>query len=210
MKFIKKLDLKSLTIIGLVIVLLLMRMCTSTGTGNNPDDNIKINGKKYTVIKREIDTVYVPTHDTIFRPGKTIYVDVPIYVNVPPNVDTAEILKDYYAKYTYKDTLRLKDSLGYIAIRDTIFKNRILNRHFDVNVNKIKIKEVVYVEPVKRLEFYFGGVIGFDKVDIINFAGPTLMLKDKKDKVYSLGIGYNNAKTLSIQGGMYWKIKFKK
>jgi hypothetical protein len=209
MKFLKQLDLKTLTILGLIVVLLLMRMCSYNG---NPQkgDTIKINGKKYTVIKKEVDTIYVPTVQTVYRPGDSIYVDVPIYVNVPPNVDTNLILKDYYTKFTYKDTLRLKDSLGYIAIRDTIFKNRILDRVFDAHVNKIKITEKIYLEPEKKLEFYLGGTIGFDKVDIINFAGPTLMLIDKKDRVYSLGAGYNNAKTLSIQGGMYWRLKLKK
>jgi hypothetical protein len=57
---------------------------------------------------------------------------------------------------------------------------------------------------------YIGGVAGFDKVNIVNFVGPSLLLKDKKDKVYSLGVGYSNAKSLSIQGGIYWKIKLKK
>jgi len=205
------LDLKSLTILGLIVVILLMRMCSTDMVGNgDKKDIIKIDGKKYTVVKREIDTIYVPTTQTVYRPGDTIYVETPIYVSIPPDVDTAKILKDYYAKYVYKDTLRLKDSLGYIAVTDTIFKNRVLNRIYDAKVNKITIKDVIYIEPVKKLEFYFGGVIGFDKKDIINFAGPSLLLKDKKDHIYNLGIGYNNAKTLSIQAGMHWRIKLKK
>jgi len=52
--------------------------------------------------------------------------------------------------------------------------------------------------------------MGFDKANIINFAGPSAMLKTKTDKVYTLGVGYSNAKTVAVQGGMYWKIKLKK
>lgn len=204
-------DLKTLTIIALIIIVFLMRMCSSDPFNSNggSDNVVKINGKKYTIVKRVVDTAYVPVYQTLHKPGDTIYVEVPIYIGVPADVDTAEILKDYFAKYVYKDTLRLKDSLGYIAIRDTIFKNRILDRFYDAKVNKIIVKETVFLDPVKRLELYLGGVIGFDKVDIINFAGPSAMLKDKKDRVYSIGIGYNNAKAISVQAGMYWKLKFK-
>jgi len=206
-----RLDLRSLTIIVLIIVIFLMRMCSTDGNISGGKNNtVKIGGKKYTIVKREVDTTYITTRQTVYTPGDSIYVEVPIYVDVPGKVDTAYILRDYYAKYVYRDTLRLNDSLGYIAMRDTIFKNRILGRHFDAFVNKITVKETIYLDPVKTLEFYLGGVIGFDKKDIINFAGPSALLKDKQDRVYTLGIGYNNAKTLSIQGGMYWRIKFKK
>jgi hypothetical protein len=57
---------------------------------------------------------------------------------------------------------------------------------------------------------FIGGVAGFDKVNLVNFVGPSLLIKDKKDKLYLIGIGYSNAKTVSLQGGIYWKIKFKK
>ena len=57
---------------------------------------------------------------------------------------------------------------------------------------------------------FLGGVLGVDKVDIINYLAPTIMLKDKKDKIYSIGVGYTSNKTISIQGGLYWKLKFKK
>jgi hypothetical protein len=45
---------------------------------------------------------------------------------------------------------------------------------------------------------------------LVNFVGPTFLFKSKKDKVYSLGIGYSLQKQLSVQGGLYWKIGKKK
>jgi len=207
--FLKKIDLKTLLIFGLIIVILLMRACSSDGKITD-GGGIKIDGKKYIVIKHTVDTIIKPVTQTVFKKGETIFRDVPVYINVPANVDTSYILKDYYTMYPYKDTLRLKDSLGYIAVSDTIFKNRILNRTFDAYVNKFTINNTIYVQPVPKVQMYIGGVAGFDKVNVVNFVGPSLLLKDKKDKVYSLGIGYSNAKTVSVQGGIYWLIKLKK
>ena len=207
--FLKKIDLKTILILVLIIVILLMRACTSTGDPNK-GEIIKVDGKKYIVIKHDIDTIYKPVTQVVYKQGNVIFVDKPVYVQVPTNVDTATILQDYYTKYPYKDTLKLTEGLGFIAVNDTIFKNRILNRTFDSHVNKITIKETLYLEQPPKVMVFIGGVAGFDKVNLVNFVGPSLLIKDKKDKVYTIGIGYSNAKTVSIQGGIYWKIKFKK
>lgn len=207
--FLKKLDLKTILILALIIVILLMRACSSTEDPKK-GETIKVNGKKYIVVKHDIDTIYKPVTQVVYRPGEVIFVDNPVYVQVPTNVDTAAILQDYYTKYPYKDTLKLTEGLGFIAINDTIFKNRILNRTFDSHVNKITIKETLYLEQPPKVMAFIGGVAGFDKVNLVNFVGPSLLIKDKKDKMYLIGIGYSNAKTVSIQGGIYWKIKLKK
>jgi hypothetical protein len=186
-----------------------MRMCNG-GDVNNTGDVVKVDGKKYEVIKHEIDTITVPVIQTEYRDGKTIYSEKPVYINVLAKVDTLSILKDYYAKYNYKDTLKLKDSLGYIAVFDTITQNKILNRVYDAHVNKVTIKETLIVKELPKNQFFIGGTMGFDKVNLVNFVGPTFLFKSKKDKVYSLGIGYSLQKQLSVQGGLYWKIGKKK
>ncbi len=162
------------------------------------------------MIKHTIDTVLKPVTQTVYKDGKTIFRDVPIYVNVPVNADTTKILKDFFSKNVYKDTLKLTDSLGYIAVTDTIFKNKLTHRVWKSYVNKITVKETMYLKELPKIQVFYGGVIGVDKINIINFAGPSLVLKDKKDRLYSLGIGYTNPKTVTLQGGMYWKIKLKK
>lgn len=205
MNLLKKIDLKTLSILVLVIVIFLMRMC-SGDVENKKGDIVKIDGKKYEVIKHEIDTVKVPVIQTEYRDGKTIYTEKPVYVNIPSVIDTQSILKDYYAKYIFKDTLKLKDSLGYIAVLDTISQNKIYKRVFDAHVNKFTIKETLIVKDLPKNQFFIGGVMGFDKVNIVNFVGPTLLFKTKKDKVFSVGIGYSLQKQVSVQGGLYWKI----
>ena len=97
LNFLKKLDFKTLLILALVVVLVLMRMCSSKPEPKK-GDIVKVDGKKYEVVKHDIDTEYVKVTQTIVKKGKDIIHDVPVYVNVPVNVDTNAILKDYYAK----------------------------------------------------------------------------------------------------------------
>ena len=52
---------------------------------------------------------------------------------IPTDIDTLSILKDYYSKYFYTDTLDL-DSLGNIVINDTISKNQIIFREINPNI----------------------------------------------------------------------------
>jgi hypothetical protein len=203
-----KLDIRTMMIAVLIIVIILMRACE--GDKKDTGEIVKIDGKKYEVVDRKTDTVYVPTKVVEYRPGKKIYLDKIIQVEVPSKVDTASILKNYYAKRIYIDTLKLADSLGYIVVNDTISENTILGRLWNAQVNKITIKDQVIVKELPRNQVYIGLVGGFDPQNIVNFFGPSVVLKTKTDKLYSVGIGYSGNKTVSVQGGIYWKIKLKK
>jgi hypothetical protein len=205
----RNLDFKTLLILALVVVVVLMKMFSGKPTEKN--DIIKIDGRKYEVLKREIDTEYVEHIKTVTKPGKDIVHDTTIYVPIPTYepIDTEAILRNYYAKNIFKDTLKLDDSLGYISVTDTISQNKIFSRKWDSKIFERKITDKLIVKDY-RTQLYFGGIMGFDKVNVVNFAGPSMLLKTKKDNIYSLGIGYSNAKTVSVQGGIYWKIKLKK
>lgn len=205
----KNLDFKTLLILVLIGLVLLMKMCDKKPATENP--TVKINGKKYEVIKREIDTQYVPQIKTVTKQGKDIYHDTTIYVPIPTHepIDTEAILRNYYAKNVFKDTLKLDDSLGFVSVIDTISQNKMLHREWYSKINKTVVTDKIYLKELRN-QVYVGGVIGFDKANIINFAGPSMLFKNKKDNIYSLGVGYTNAKTVAIQGGIYWKIKLKK
>lgn len=205
---INKIDLKTILIITLIVVILFLRFCE--GDGEVEKGTIDIDGKKYEVVKHTVDTVVVPVKETIYKEGKTIFVEDTVYVDTPTNVDTSVILRDYFSKVVYKDTIRLKDSLGFITIKDTITKNSILNRTFESNVNKFFVKETLVVKDPPKYMFFLGGTAGFDKTNIVNFVGPTFIVKDKKDKMYSFAVGYGLNKSVSLQGGMLWNISFKK
>lgn len=204
-KILDSIDLKTLLIVGLIALLIFSRGCddkdiTKGGT-------TVVNGKTYQNITQVVDTIYVPTKQTVYKPGKTIYKETPVFVAMPREIDTVTILKDFYCKEVYKDTLKLNDDLGYVSVIDTISQNKIIGRVWNSQVNKIIVKDTKIVKKAPVNQLYIGAVGGFDRVNIVNYVGPTLVFKTKKDKLYSLGIGYGTNKQISLQGGIFWKIK---
>lgn len=197
----KYIDLKVVTIIGLIIVILCLRSCK---IDNGPI--VKIDGKKYQVIKHKVDTVYVRTIQTVYKKGDVIYREKPIYVQLPPRIDTVEVIRDYYSKVIYKDTLKLKDSLGYITLTDTIFQNNILGREWVSHVNKITIKDVTIVKELPKNQFYLGGLLNLNNKTGFTSVGPSVLFKTKKDRVFSVGAGLGTNMTVYYQGGIYIKL----
>ena len=200
--------MKILKLVALMIVGALALNFIVNGFHNPLKPNIKyVDGKPYEVIKHEIDTIDIVKTKVITKQGKDIYHDTTIYVQVPMNVDTIAIIKNYFAKNVYKDTLYLPDSLGYIIMLDTISKNTIEARMFTANVKQRTIKETTIVKELPKTNLFWGVGIGFDKVNYINNVNVNLMLKTKCDKIYSIGAGVNIDKTPFINTSIYWKIR---
>lgn len=213
----KFLNIKNIAIAVLVVIVLLE--IWNPG-GVMPGRTIRIDGKKYEVIKHEIDTVDVIKTKVVTKKGDDIYHEVIVEkeVQIPAVVDTAALLKNYYSKVLYKDVLVLPDSLGTVAVTDTISQNKILGRTFDAKVRERTIKETTIVKELPKNQVYFGFDGGFNKADVVSHVGTGLILKTKKDKIYQLGVGVanrttdgtNGSLTPYIGGGVYWKIKFRK
>lgn len=200
--------MKILKLAALMIVGALALNFIVNGFHNPLKPNIKyVDGKPYEVIKHEIDTIDIVKTKVITKQGKDIYHDTTIFVQVPMNVDTLAIIKNYFAKNVYKDTLHLPDSLGYVILLDTISKNTIESRMFTANVKQRTIKETTIVKELPKTNLYWGIGMGFDKVNYINNVNVNLMLKTKCDKVYSIGAGVNIDKTPFINTSIYWKIR---
>ena len=207
-KIFEKIDLHTVIIFGLVIVIFLLNMC-STEVG--PDGKtVKIAGKTYTIIKHEVDTIVVPVNQLVYRNGKDIYTEKIVYKTVPSNVDTNDIIKNYYSQLIYKDTLKLKDSLGYVSIVDTIFNNSISGRKWESHVNKFIVKEVTIVKELPKNQFFVGGFGGYNSQLNSIYLGPTIMLKNKKENAINLGIAVGTGKEVLIQGSIYRIVKFNK
>jgi hypothetical protein len=207
-KFFEKIDFKTIIIFGLVIVIFLLNMCST----EKSDDGrtVKIAGKTYTIIKHEVDTVVLPVNQIVYRDGKDIYREQIVYKSVPSNIDTNDIIKNYYSQLIYKDTLKLNDSLGYISIVDTIFNNSISNRKWESHVNKFIVKDITIVKELPKNQFFVGGFAGFNTQLKSIYLGPTIMLKNKKDNAINLGIAVGTGKEVLIQGSIYKIVKFKK
>lgn len=213
----KLLNFKNIAIVVLIIFILLELFNPG---GVMPGKKVFIAGKAYEVIKHDIDTIDIVKTKVVTKKGEDIYHETIVEkeVIVPANVDTAALLKDYYSKVLYKDVLVLPDSLGTVAVTDTISQNKILGRTFNASVKQRTIKETMIVKEPTRTQLYYGLNGGFNKTDVVSSVGAGLILKTKKDKIYQFTLGVNNKITDGTTGGLspyvgfgaYWKIKVRK
>ena len=188
-------NIQTLLIVVLVAIILFMRTCSGSKTPTPTSEPITLTQTvtKWDTLK--IDSlVYVPRWKTKVNT---------IHDTILADIDTLNILKDYYTKYFYTDTLNL-DSLGNIIINDTISRNSIIFRKITPNIlfPTTTTTNIVYIN---RREFYGGfGIKG--KSDQLNYLGGELLFRTKNKQAYSVGIGVNQDFQPVLGFGMYWKI----
>ena len=211
------LNFKNIAIAVLIIFVLLEWFNPG---GVMPGKKVFIAGKAYEVIKHEIDTVDIVKTKVVTKKGEDIYHETIVEkeVIIPAVIDTMALLKDYYSKVLYKDTLILPDSLGIVALNDTISQNKILGRTFNASVKQRTIKETTIVKELPKTKIFYGLEGGFNKADVVSSVGAGVLINTKKDKIYQLGLGVTNQTTDGtnggftpyVRGGVYWKLKLKK
>ena len=211
------LNFKNIAIAALIIFVLLEWFNPG---GVMPGKKVFVNGKAYEVIKHDIDTIDIVKTKVVTKKGEDIYHETIKHDTAIKliNVDTVALLHDYFAKNIYKDTLTLPDSLGTVAVTDTIYKNQLLGRTFNASVKQRTIKETMIVKELPKTKVFYGLEGGFNKADFVSSVGAGVLINTKKDKIYQLGLGVNNKTTDGtnggftpyIRGGVYWKIKLKK
>jgi len=181
-----------------------------------------------TKIVTQIDSIPFEVHDTteievpveveVLYEVKVPY-EVKVEVPVIQSVDTAEILKSHFDKIQYKDVLKLPNNQGTVTIIDTIANNTIVNRKFIADVKRMIINDTIYTQIPRKTEAYLGLDVKFDKPNVINIIGLSMLFKNKDDRhLYKLGVGVTNRVddggtngklTPFIGGGVYWKLKLK-
>ena len=185
-------NIQTLLIVVLLVLLWLQRSCSSSPEITEP--------KVITTVEVRYDTV--ETIKETYVPKYITRIETVIDTFTTP-IDTVNILKNYYAKYFYSDTLKI-DTLGYAVINDTITQNTILARDIRTNVliPTTTITKEIYLN---NREFYWGlGLQG--KKDQLNYLGGELLYRNKKYQVYGLGVGVNENLQPVISGRLYWKI----
>lgn len=191
-----------LTVIAvLLIVIVLQKSCQS-------DLPCPEGGKP--IITTKIDTQYVPkrVEKSVYIPGEVEYLPGTVD-SFYKDVDTAAILQDFYATRIYRDTVAI-DSIGYAYITDTVSKNHIVSRLFsaDYNLPVITKETTITIPPKPKTQLYVGVEGIGNKSNPISYFGPSLVLKTKKDQMYTLGAGYG-VDGASIKAGVLWKLKLK-
>jgi hypothetical protein len=113
----------------------------------------------------------------------------------------------YLAKNIYADTVKL-DTLGYVAVADTVHKNELLGRSYKYNykIPTITVTNTITKQaPAKGALFMGGGITGNPNEVKSLFGG--LLYKSKKDKVFGLTIGVTGNSKIVYGVQSYWKIK---
>ena len=169
--------------------------------------------------KSEVITVHDTTwerHDSLII--KKLKIKEVIHDTLPPEyiADTNyPKLKAQYdalviahlAKNTYADTVKL-DTLGYVAVADTVYKNEIHNRSYKYNYKIPTVtvtNTITKYAPAKSGLFLGGGITG-NANEVKSLYGGFLY-KSKKDKVFGLNIGLTGNSKLVYGFQSYWKIK---
>lgn len=179
-------------VIGILIVLFfLLRGCQPT-----PPDKV------VTVITH--DTTIV-RHDSIVYRDKLVYTTIPAKLSeipkkfIPSKNDDSlrkqyeELLAEHTNKHIYLDTLKI-DSLGTVIVQDTVQFNKIMNRQYAYNIKERVITNTITTTITKQArpknQLYLGIETGFSE-EIFEDVQLGLMLKNKKDNIIGVGIGYD-------------------
>ena len=156
------------------------------------------------IVKTEVvtkwDTVEVAKTEYVPKIVERVVVNIDTF-SVP--IDTVSVLKDYYAKYFYTDTIQI-DTLGSIVINDTITRNLIAMRDVQSNIfiPTTTITNTVYLN---RREFY-GGISLTGQPTQLDFINGELLYKGKKRNAYGIGVGINNELVPIYTFKVFWKI----
>ena len=156
------------------------------------------------------------THDSLII--KKLVIKNTIHDTLPPEyiADTNypklkaqydALVVSYLAKNIYADTVKL-DTLGYVAVADTVHKNELLGRSYKYNykIPTITVTNTITKQaPAKGALFMGGGVTGNKSgLDLLNGG---LLYKSKQDKLFGLNIGINGNSQVVYGVQSYWKIK---
>ena len=184
-------NIQTLLIVVLAAVLFLQRGCSSTPP---------VEPKVITEVVTKWDTLKVSTKEYVPKYIRKTIVDIDTF-QAP--IDTISILKDYYAKYFYTDTIKI-DTLGIIVINDTVTRNLISMRDVQSNIfiPTTTINNTIYL--YKR-EFYGGVAVGATNQAVQNINGELLYV-NKKRQAYGFGVGLNPQFQPVYTVRMYWKI----
>ena len=114
----------------------------------------------------KVDTL-PPIHDTIPHPipYKVVYITDTVY----KDVDTAQILADYFAKKKYRLDFS-NDSVGVYKVNLDVSENRVINATSEIRPIRTTIETVKYIrEPSKRQIYAIIGSsldLGVNKIQI--------------------------------------------
>ncbi len=190
----------------LVIIILLQRSCTPAGKLVKTEDGevLKTDTTYITVDKVVTKTITRVKHDTVPQPGDTVFTPAPGYDDLKAQYES--LAKLYSARNIYKDTIKL-DSIGYIALIDTVQYNQLDKRKYHYNYSIPVVTK--YVQNPPRRQVYIGGGIAMNTV-LVPQVQAGLLYKNKKDQIFGIYSMAGPDLVPSFGVSTYWKISFRK
>jgi hypothetical protein len=198
-------------LVGVIIVLILYSAIGKGGgcsPGPRKSDTTIIRDTQWSVH----DTTIYKTlkgkvlHDTIETPPE--YIADTNYPKLLAQYN--ELLSKYMALVEFKDTIRL-DTIGYVAITDTVNQNNIKGRSVRSNYKIPTITNTVTIQHYEKpkAQMFFGGGIDLNPSFVPVGAHGGLLLKTKKDLLLGLQVGTGANGGINYGFNSYWKIKLK-
>lgn len=183
---------QNIAIILLIALLFLQRECS------RPEPQQPVNT---VTIEKYYDTTRYITQLAVPYPVEKI-----IHVEIPANVDTSAILREFFSRNVYHRVLK-DDTLAFIALQDTVSRNS-LGRSSLIYSNRrptqIITNMTILADPVNKV--FVGPAIGGNlEGDFI--LGASALLVTRRDNAYQLTIDPFNKGLITTA---YWKIKLRK
>jgi hypothetical protein len=184
-------NIQTLLIVVLAVLLFYQKSCSSTPP---------VEPQTITEVVTRWDTLKVATKEYVPKYIKKTVVNIDTF-QAP--IDTMSILRDYYAKYFYTDTIKV-DSLGFIVINDTVTRNLISKRDVQSNIF-IPTTTITNTTYLYKRELFWGASISGNQEQIQSINGE-LMYVNKKRNAYGFGVGVDQNFQPIFTGRLYWKI----
>jgi len=214
---------REILILLLVGIILFLRGC---GSDYGDKEIVEIDGEKFELLEQKTDTVFVEKEVKVTKyVPKYITKEVIKEVEIPVDIDSLAVIKDYYAKYVVKDTLNLtydfpevvtdslgnkpSGDLGFGILTDVISQNAIESREIDWFFKIPTVYNTTIVKELPKNEFYIGLGTGIDQTNGLNNLSGNILLKNKKQNIYGLNLGLSNQLgeyKPFIVGSIYWKL----
>jgi len=214
---------REILILLLLGIILFLRGC---GTDYGDKTLVEVDGEQYELLESKTDTIYVEKEVKVTKyVPKYITKEVIKEVEIPVDVDSLAIIKDYFSKITVKDTLSLaydfpevvtdsvgnkpSGDLGFGILTDVISQNRIESREIDWYFKIPTVYNTTIVKELPKNEFYIGFGTGIDQTNGLNNLSGNVLFKTKKLNIYGLNLGISNQLgeyKPFVGGSMYWKL----
>lgn len=168
------------------------KSCNGEGGSYPTNDTIQV--RIDTVWKEsKRDTEYVPKIVKEYIP-KPIYLETEIHDTIELDSPFRDSIihayaMDYLKGRLYQDTVRTE--YGYLAIKDSLARNKIQSRKVSSNFNFPTVKEIITLREEKRTTLYLGGGLIGNQVTPIFGAQATAGLLFKNGKYYGTGVTLN-------------------